>query len=161
AVEMDNNLPVVQEHKAAFPGYFIHNGDAATVLAELLENGKLAITDLASTILHLVTAGPGTWELRALEQLARLLAARNHRGLAELPRGPRAMKYLAPILSGHEPLASDSTAWLRTRLIWGTRDGPFSATVTPAAWAASVRAVLEAAARKYGGRPRAAARTER
>jgi hypothetical protein len=151
AVRMDNGLDIVQEHKAAFPGYFIDNADAALVVAELLDEGHLVVKDLCPTIVHLVTAGPGSAELPALEELARLLAASDNRRLAELLTRPRLFKYLVPILAGDEPLTWMSTAELRNRVIRRSGDGPFSSTVIPAEWADSARAVLAAAARKYGG----------
>ena len=150
---MDNRLSVVLEHKSKFPGYFVHNLDAARVLGELFDLGLVTLPDLAAAAAHLVENDIDmlSRDGRLLRELFDEVARRDHRGLARRLAQPRAMKLLSPLLTGTEPLRRMSTEEFRTRLLDGTRDGPFSAMVVPKAWAASARSVLAAAIAKYGG----------
>jgi len=152
SVRLDNSSAVVQQHKTHYPGYFIDNEDAARIIAGLLDHGRLTPADLREPAMLLaakesVNGGDGA----LLGELTALVAAPDHRRLAELLTRPRLFQYLVPLLTGRRPLARMSAAELRNMLVRGAGDGPFSATVTPAAWATSVWAVVEAAERKYGG----------
>jgi hypothetical protein len=151
SVRMDNSLPVVQEHKLAFPGYFIDNDDAARLLAFLLDGGQIAVSDLADGIRRVTDEEP---------DLEPVLAAADHRTLAEVLTRPRRFKHLAPRIASDQPFARMSAAEFRACLLHGTGDGPFSATVLPQAWAASARAVLVAAEEKYAATRRAARQPE-
>lgn len=159
-VRMDNSLPVVREHKTRFPGFFIDNDDAGRLLGELLELGLVTLQDLAAAAVHLIENEEAALsrDRGQLGKLVDLLAHRDHRRFAMFLTRPRFMKYLIPLLSGAEPLRRMSTDEFRSRVLDGTRDGPFSATVAPELWAASARAMLAAAASKYAvdlpvGRP--------
>lgn len=154
ALYMDDDLAIVQAHKVGLPGYFIHTEDAAEVLTQLLDRQQLTITDLCAAFVHMLIAEPHWRGAAHLQRLTRLLKARDHRGLAALLAQPRLLKYVTPLLTGDEPLSRMSSAEFRACLLRDTRDRPFSAMVRPGQWTTSVRAVLRAAAAKYGnGRP--------
>jgi hypothetical protein len=78
-----------------------------------------------------------------------MLVQPDHSRLAAVLTRPRLFKYLVPILAGDCQLAQISTAEIRARLLYDTRDGPFSSTVVPATWAASAATVLKAASAKH------------
>lgn len=144
SMTVDND--VARWHKVGRPGYWVHSGDAADALVDLLEHRLVTVADLRPTMARLIEGesaigGAG----RELEELLAVRARPNHRRLAALLTRPRLCKYLIPLLRGDEPLAHLSCAELRTRLLFQTRDAPYSCTVMPAAWAASALAVLEAA----------------
>jgi hypothetical protein len=141
SVRMDNGLPLVRDHKAAFPGYFIHNDDAARLIAALLDQGRVTMADLAAPITQLVERESATgrnW--RQLEELLALVAARDHRALAAVLTRPHLFKYLTPLIAPGGPLA---------HLVSEVRDGPFSATLIPSRWVTSAWSILEAAEAKY------------
>jgi hypothetical protein len=150
ALYMDDDLAIVQAHKVGQPGYFIHTEDAAQILTKLLDQQQLTIGDLGAAFTHMLITEPHERGIAHLERLVRLLSARDHRGLAELLTQPRLFKYLSPLLAGEEPLSRMSSADFRARLLRDTRDRPFAAMVRPGPWTTSVRAVLSAAAAKYG-----------
>ena len=151
SVRLDNGLPEVQEHRVAFPGYFLDNEDAAQVLAGLLDEGRLTVGDLVFAVVRLVhaEAALGTDD-RQLEELVGLVALPDHQRLAAALTSPRHFKHLIPLLAGAQPLSRMANREFRDRILAETRDGPFSATVIPTEWAASIRAILEAAQEKYG-----------
>jgi hypothetical protein len=152
SVHLDNGSPVVQEHKTTFPGYFVDNDDAARLIAGLLDQGRLTPADLREPAMRLVARESAAGGDRALiEELVALVAEPDHRRLADVLTRPRLFQYLVPLLTGKRPLARMTAAELRTLLVRETRDGPFSSTVVPAAWAASAWEVMGAAERKYGG----------
>lgn len=149
AVQLDTSLEMVRRYKIALPGYFIDPGDAAAIIRELLDAGRIALDDLAPSVLRMVRdemAFGG--HPREHEDLAPV-ASLDHGRLARTLTRPRLFKYLVPLLEGDRPLAGMSVAELRARLIDGTRGRPFSATMRPKAWADRARAILEAAAAKY------------
>ena len=151
SVGLDNDLQVVQQLKASYPGYWVHNCDAARLIGGLLDEGCMTIGDLRSTIARLVqgeTVSGG--DLRRLDELAAAHAARDHRGLAEILTRPHLFKYLIPLISGEQPLSRMSGAEFRAQILSGTMDGPFSSTLIPARWTTSAWAILEAAEEKYG-----------
>jgi hypothetical protein len=157
SVCLDNSSPVVREHKTTFPGYFLDNDDAARLIAGLLDQGRLTLADLRDPTMRLIareSAAGGDTAL--MDELVALVAEPDHRRLADVLTRPRLFQYLVPLLTGNRRLSRMTTADLRTLLLRDAGDGPFSATVTPAAWAASAWAVLAAAERKYGSRPPAA-----
>jgi hypothetical protein len=139
AVQLDTSLELVRRYKIGLPGYFIHPGDAAGILRELLDAGRIAIDDLAPCLLRMA---------REHEELP-LVAAPDHGLLARTLTQPRLFKYLVPLLESDRSLAGMSVAELRARLVDETRSRPFSATMRPRAWADRARAILEAAATKY------------
>jgi hypothetical protein len=155
SVRLDNDLPVVREHKTAFPGYFVDNDDAARVLAEMLDDGRLSLADLRSAIAEAigweVLARRSGRELKAL--MATATVPDGHRVARTLTR-PDLFKFLVPLLVGERPLPGMSAAELRAHLLFETGDGPFSSTLVPAGWAANAEAILRAAEEKYAG-PRA------
>jgi hypothetical protein len=143
SVGLDSSRPVVQEHKAAFPGYFLDNDDAARIVAGLLDDGRVTEGDLGAPILRLVEhesakGGQG----HRLDELVALIAARDHRALARMLTRPHLFKNLIPLMEPGRPLAS---------LLCETGDGPFSSTLVPGRWRSSAWAVLEAAEEKYEG----------
>jgi hypothetical protein len=141
SVGLDNSLPLVQQHKAAFPGYFLDNDDAARLVAALLDEGRITVAHLGSTITRLVDQESATGrDWRQLEELLALIAARDHRGLAEILTRPHLFKYLIPLMAPGKPLA---------RLVCEARDGPFSSTLVPRRWVRSAWAILAAARAKY------------
>ncbi len=151
SISMDDSLPEVREHKASYPGYFIDNDDAAGVVAGLLDDGLLTLSDLGPSIGRLIVAESADGRLgRQLEEVIALLARPDHRRLAKMLTSSRLFKYLGPLMAGKEPLSRLPAGELTTRLLRETGDGPFSATVSPAEWATSAWAVLDAAAEKYG-----------
>jgi len=77
----------------------------------------------------------------------------DHQRLADVLTRPRLFQYLVPLIAGDLRLSRMSTAEFRARVLYETRDGLYSATLVPAAWAASAWTVLEAAERKYRVRP--------
>lgn len=159
SVRLDNSSPLVQMHKTAFPGYFVDNDDAARLIAGLLDQGRLTMADLREPTMRLIareSAAGGDAAL--LDELVALAAEPDHRRLAEVLTRPRLFQYLVPLLTGKRPLSRMTAAELRALLVRDAGDGPFSAAVTPAAWAASAWAVLSAAERKYGGPPPAETR---
>ncbi len=154
AIRLDNSLSEVREHKASFPGYFIDNDDAARCLAAMMDEGRITVADLGTTICRLVAGeSPPGGDGRLLDELVALVGGPDHGRLAEILTTPRLFKYLIPVLSGAQRLSRMSAAEFRDRLVCETRDGPFSAAVMPARWAASAWAVLEAAEAKYTRRP--------
>jgi hypothetical protein len=149
-VSLNNSLPVVQAHKTAFPGYFVHNEDAARVIADLLDEGRLTAEDIRAPAMRLLareSARGGS--MRLIEELTALIAEPDYRRLAEVMTRPRVFQYLVPLIAGEHPLSRMPASELRARLLYGTRDGPYSSTVVPAAWATSAWAILDAAERKY------------
>ena len=152
SVHLDNASPVVQEHKTTFPGYFVDNEDAARLIARLLDEGRLTPADLREPTMRLVareSAAGGDPGL--MDELVALVAEPDHHRLADLLTRLRLFQYLVPLLTGNRPLARMTADELRTLLLRDTRDGPFSSSVVPAAWAASAWAVVDAAERKYCG----------
>jgi hypothetical protein len=153
-VSLDNRLPVVQEHKTAFPGYFVHNDDAAQVIADLLDEGRITVADLRGPTMRLLARESALGaDTRLIDELASLVVEPDHRRLADVLTRPRLFQYLVPLIAGDRRLSRMSTADFRARLLYDTRDGPYSSTLIPAAWAASAWAVLEAAERKYRVHP--------
>jgi hypothetical protein len=154
SVSLDNRLPVVQEHKTAFPGYFVHNEDAAQVIADLLDEGRITVEDLRWPTMRLLAreSAHGA-DTRVIDELAGLVVEPDHRRLADVLTRPRLFQYLVPLIAGDRRLSRMSVADFRSRLLYETRDGPYSSTLVPAAWAASAWAVLEAADREYRARP--------
>lgn len=150
SVGLDVTLPVVQEHKATFPGYFVDNDDAARLITGLLDERRVTVADLSPTIAHLVEQetllGRDT---RQFELLASATGGPDHHRLAEILTRPHLFKYLVPLIASDRPLTRISTAELRRRLVWETMDGPFSSTMMPWQSAASARAILEVAEEKY------------
>jgi hypothetical protein len=141
SVGLDDGLQVVRRHKARFPGYFLDNDDAARVVAALLDEGRITTADLGATFVRLaeqenVAGSHG----RHLEELAALVATRDHRRLAEILTRPHLFKYLVPLMAPEMPLA---------RVLCEAGDGPFSSTLVPGRWATSAWAILEAAEAKY------------
>jgi len=150
SVSLDNDLPVVQEHKTSFPGYFVHNEDAAQVIADLLDEGRITLEDLRSPTMRLLARESAlAADTRVIDELASLIVEPDHRRIADVLTRPRLFQYLVPLIAGYRGLSRMSTAEFQARLLYETRDGPFSSTLLPAAWASSARAVLEAAERKY------------
>jgi hypothetical protein len=152
SVLLDNGSAVVQEHKTTFPGYFVDNDDAARLIVRLLDDGRLTPADLREPIMRLVareSAAGGDAVL--MDELVALVAEPEHRRLAEVLTRPRLFQYLVPLLTGKRPPSRMTSDELRALLLRETRDGPFSSTVVPAAWAASAWAIVDAADRKYGG----------
>jgi hypothetical protein len=148
SVTIDNRL--ARWHKLGRPGYWIHSGDAADALAALLGQGRVTVADLGPAMARLIEGesaigGAG----RELEELVAVGARPDHRRIAALLTRPRLCKYLIPLLRGDEPLAHLSCAELQGRLLFETRDAPYSCTVLPERWAESARAVLEAANGRY------------
>jgi len=142
SVCMDNTLLAVQEHKAAFPGYFIDNDDAAGLLSRLLDDGRLTLADLRATFRHLLQQESAhDRDGRQLDELTTVIAAGDHRGVAWMLTRPRLFKYLIPLIAQGGPVA---------RLTGETGDGPFSATMVRWRWAAAAWAIIEAAEEKYG-----------
>jgi hypothetical protein len=151
SVGMDTTLDVVREHKARFPGYFVDNDDAARLIHQLLDQGRMRAGDLGALIRRLIREELAFGsDRRPLEELAALVARPDHRRLAEILTRPSLFKHLVPVMTGEYPLTGMSAAELRDRLVGETGDGPFSAMAIPTEWAASARAVLEAAEVKYG-----------
>jgi hypothetical protein len=141
SVGLDNGLRVVREHKAAFPGYFLDNDDAARLIAGLLERRRISVADLAGAIARLVegeSAGGRDW--RHLDVLLSAVGARDHLRLAQVLTRPHLFKYLIPLISPGGPLA---------RLVREARDGPFSSVLVPSRWAASAASILQAVEAKY------------
>jgi hypothetical protein len=154
SVSMDNDLPVVQTHKMSFPGYFVHNDDAAQVIADLLDEGRLTVEDLrAPTMRLLARESAHGMDFRLVDELAALVAEPDHHRIAEVLTRPRLFKCLVPLITGKQALSRMRAADLRARLLYETQDGPFSSTLVPAAWAASAWAVLDTAERKYRRTP--------
>jgi hypothetical protein len=152
SVSLDNGSPVVQEHKTTFPGYFVDNEDAARLIAGLLDEGRLTPADLREPTMRLIARESAAGGDQALiDELMALVVEPDHQRLADVLTRPRLFQYLVPLLTGTRPPARMTAAELRTLLLRGTRDGPFSSTVVPAAWAASAWEVMGAAERKYGG----------
>jgi hypothetical protein len=150
SVGLDNGLPLVQEHKTAFPGYFVHNDDAAQVISDLLDEGRISAEDLREPTMRLLARESARGaDTRVIDELAALIAEPDHRRLADVLTRPRLFQYLVPLIAGSGRLSRMSAADLRARLLYETRDGPFSSTLVPAAWAASAWSVLDAAERKY------------
>ncbi|HEY7200247.1 MAG TPA: hypothetical protein VIC57_08560 [Candidatus Dormibacteraeota bacterium] len=143
SVSLDNDLGIVRRHKVARPGYFVDNADGARVLRELLDEGQLTMADLEPALSRLaehraIAGGPPA---RPVD-----------RGwLAELLTQPRTFRFLVPLISGDDPLVGMPVARLRRRLVYETKDGPFSSTVLPVHWAASAWRVLDAVVEKYTG----------
>jgi len=155
SVRLDNDQPVVREHKIAAPGYFVDNAAAAAVLESLLDEGSVTVADLRPSIGRLIEGesalgGAG----RQLEELVTLIVSPGHRWLAETLTRPRLFKYAVPLLSGADPLTRMSLADLRWRLLLETGDGPFSAAVRPARWVEDARSILQAVEGKYPRRSR-------
>lgn len=151
SVRLDNASAAVQEHKTNYPGYFVDNDDAARLIAGLLDQGRLTPADLREPAMRLIareSAAGG--DIALVEQLTALVAEPDHRRLADLLTRPRLFQYLVPLLTGRRPLSRMRTDELRNLLVRDAGDGPFSATVTPAGWAASAWRVIDAAERKYG-----------
>jgi hypothetical protein len=149
-VSLDNSLPVVREHKTAFPGYFVHNDDAAQVITDLLDEGRITLEDLRWPTMRLLARESALGaDTRVIDELASLIVEPDHRRLADVLTRPRLFQYLVPILAGNRRLSRMPAAEFRARLLYETRDGPYSSTLVPAAWSNSARAVLEAAERKY------------
>jgi hypothetical protein len=151
-VALDNELTVVRQHKIGAPGYFVDNEDAADVLNALLDDGSITVADLGPSMGRLIEAESAIGG--AGRRLEELLASRDHRRLAETLTRPRLFKYLGPLLAGMDPLARMPLADLRTRLLFETRDGPFSAAMRPISWAEDARRVLLAVEGKYPRRCR-------
>jgi hypothetical protein len=152
SVRLDNSSAVVREHKTTFPGYFVDNDDAARLIAGLLDEGRLTPEDLREPAMRLIARESAAGGDQALmDELAALVAEPDHHRLADVLTRPRLFQYLVPLLTGKRPLTRMTAAELRALLVRETRDGPFSATVMPAAWAASAWEVMDAAERKYGG----------
>jgi len=150
SVRLDNGSPVVQEHKTTFPGYFVDNDDAARLFASLLADGRLTPADLREPIMRLIArASAAGGDTALMDELVALVVESDHHRLADVLTRPRLFQYLVPLLTGKRPLARMSTDELRTLLLRETGDGPFSATVVPAAWAASAWTVVDAVDRKY------------
>jgi hypothetical protein len=151
SIGMDNGLPLVREHKARFPGYFVDNADAARVLAELLDAGRVRAAELRGPILRAVEEEEALGRDTCLvDELAALLTVRDHPRMAEVLTRPRLFKHLAPLLASRPELAR--------LVVDGTRDGPYSSTMVPAAWAAGAWAILETAeSASARARPAAAA----
>lgn len=150
SVSLDNRLPVVREHKTAFPGYFVHNEDAAQVIADLLDEGRITVEDLRWPTMRLLARESSLGaDTRVIDELASLIVEPDYRRLADVLTRPRLFQYLVPLIAGHRGLSRMSPDDFRARLLYETRDGPYSATLVPAAWATSAWAVLEAAERKY------------
>jgi hypothetical protein len=84
-----------------------------------------------------------------LDELTVLLVQPDHCRLADVLTRPRLFQHLVPVLAGNHQLTGMSAGDFRARVLYETRDGPFSSTVFPAAWAASARAVLNVARQKY------------
>jgi hypothetical protein len=153
SVGLDNELPVVQEHKSSFPGYFVHNDDAAQVIADLLDDGRITVEELRAPTMRLLARESARGaDVRVLDEIAALIVEPDHGRLAAALTRPRLFQYLVPLIAGNRGLSRMTTTELQARLLFGTRDGPFSSTVTPSAWGASAWAVLDAAERKYHGR---------
>jgi hypothetical protein len=154
SVRLDNASPVVQEHKTTFPGYFVDNEDAARFFARLLGGDLISVADLRPAVVRLVAR---EWRANRdsplLAELLDLIGTPEQRRLVEILTAPRMFKYLSAFVSGDLHLSRMSGAELRQRFLAETGDGPFSATVRLAEWAASARAVLEAAEEKYGHDP--------
>src|SRR5262249_18249368 len=84
SVSLNGDLRVVREHKAAFPGYFMDNADAARRLAALLDEGTVTVGTLGGAIDRLVRCETVLGRDQAqLDELVALAAARDHRRLAE------------------------------------------------------------------------------
>jgi hypothetical protein len=146
SVGLDNALRIVRQHRASFPGYFVDNDDAARVIAELLDEGRLTVADLRSTVSNLVEQETLLGrDSRQLEELVMLLVQPDHGRLAEILTRPHLFKYLIPVIAGERPLSRMTLEEFRRRVLYATKDGPFSSTVVPSNWVASVWAVLEAA----------------
>lgn len=128
----------VRHHRLGWPGYWVHSGDAADALAELLEQGLVTIADLGPAMARLTKREPDD-----------LGTALDRRNLAALLTRPRLFKCLIPLLRGDEPLSLLSCSELQARLLFETRSAPYSCTVPPGRWAASARALLEAADRRH------------
>jgi hypothetical protein len=153
SVGLDNRLPVVQDHKTAFPGYFVHNDDAAEVIGDLLDEGRITVEDLRGPTMRLLARESALGaDTRVIDELASLIVEPDHRRLADVLTRPRLFQYLVPLLAGDRRLSRMSTSDFRNRLLYETRDGPYSSTLVPAAWAASAWEVLEAAGHKYRAR---------
>src|SRR5262249_4066883 len=135
------------QHRMLFPGYFVDNADAARVLAELVDCGRLTVADLRPSIGRLVESESGMGG--AGRQVEELVALGDHRRLAEMLTRPRLFKYLAPLLAGGERPARMPAAELRQRLLFETGDGPLSSAVRPAAWSESALRVLLAVDGNY------------
>jgi hypothetical protein len=149
-VGLDNHLPVVQAHKTAFPGYFVHNEDACRVIAGLLDEGRLTADDVRVPAMRLLARESARGgNLRLIGELTALIAEPDNHRMAEVLTRPRLFQYLVPLIAGAHPLSRMSAAELRGRLLYETRDGPYSSTLVPAAWAASAWTILDAAERKY------------
>jgi hypothetical protein len=145
SVSLAHDVPVVREHRTSFPGYFIHNDDAARILGALLDEGRITVTDLWPAIARLVQRESELGrDRRQLDELIALAAAGDHRTLAEVLTRPRLFKYLIPLLAQGGPLA---------RLLREAGDGPFSAALTPRRWATSAWRILEIAEAKYAESP--------
>lgn len=154
SIRLDNSQWEVRDHKASYPGYFMDNDDAARCLAAMLEDRRITVADLGPTICRLVAGESPPWgNSRLFDELVGLVGGPDHGRLAEILTRPRLFKYLIPMLSGAQRLSRMSGDEFRDRLIRETGDGPFSAAVTPARWAANAWAVLEAAEAKYARRP--------
>jgi hypothetical protein len=154
SVGLDNGLSVVQEHKTAFPGYFVHNEDAAQAIVDLLDEGRMTVEDLRDPAMRLLARESARGaDTRLLDELAALVVEPDHRRLADVLTRPRLFQYLVPLIVGNRRLSRMSTAEFQARLLYETRDGPYSSTLVPAEWAASARAVLDEAERKYRVRP--------
>ena len=147
SVSLDNDLHVVRQHKILFPGYFVDNADAARVLAELLDGGRLTVADLRASIRRMVESETAIGG--AGRQVEELVALGDHCRLAEMLTRPRLFKYLAPLLIGRERPARMPAAELRQQLLFETGDGPLSSTVRPSAWSESALRVLLAVDGKY------------
>jgi hypothetical protein len=157
-VVLDRELPLVERTVVAAPGYFFENGSAAEVLAALLDEGRLTIADLRSTIARLVESEAGSGQPSdRLDELLMAVSVPDHHRLANILTRPRSMKCLIPLLTGAELLSRISTAAFRARLLNEVADGPFSACVAPRSWSAAAWTMLETADRTL--RPGGTART--
>jgi hypothetical protein len=154
AVHLQNSLEVVREHRLNLPGYWIDHNDAAGLIAEMLDEGRLIVEDFGATILRLVHAEARAGrDMPLLEELGELVVAPDHKRLAEILTRPLLFKHMIPLLIGDRRPALASIEELRTRLVVETRARPFSATMLPRAWASSAWAIVEAAGVKHGGAP--------
>jgi hypothetical protein len=143
SVGLDDRLDVVQEHRTAFPGYFIANDDAARVLARLLDEGRVVAAELRAAVMRQVAREPSACrDRRQVEGIGDLRTRADRRRLAALLTRSQMFKYLIPLIGPGRPLSA---------LVAETGDGPFSATLVPARWRTSAWTILDVAQEKYAG----------
>jgi hypothetical protein len=164
-LRLNREHPVVRQHLATFPGYWVDNTVAAATIIRLRKDGNVSKE-------HIQTA----WERLRLDALtneevmSKLRKALQHEGamrsegdipiaieqveepIIALLTTPRYFKYLIPL--------EEHTA-LYHGVVYESGDGPYPVALLPGAWENSAKNLLRKAHEKYARESHGSGRTER